>query len=426
MKEPMQPKASSCPHPFERTRETHPVWVALFLLGLFALAWFISLKMARNSGSDIGIHAAWAAECSFLHPKTFFRHGAHPLWHVMVSLLLLVGMPLDYAAALITALSKTLEGYLVYRLFRQRVKFHTLLLLLMSLICVTVACIRIKDYNMVVYFANPNNKTTYSLGTPNTWHSCTQYLAQVFMLVCVPYAAHLYDRFENELPLQGENSNIPKKEGIFFGTLLIGSLLAKPTFMQAFLPAACLFFLYQWIRHPKNSRFFVRVLLCVLPSILMMIAQYLYYFTNTVVEQGGMVFSLTPNKLKITLAGAAMMRIFPWATLLMTRKKPLNTFEKLTLAYDAVAIVEYVLLGEGGPRADDGNFGWGMMGAALMLWVVTLIRYAHLWEEKLPTGQPKCRLCQIGHRVMGLLLMAWHWYGGIYYLCFLFQTTRAL
>ena len=89
------------------------------------------------------------------------------------------------------------------------------------------------------------------MGTPNTWHSPTQLIAMVWMLICVPYTARCYDRFEAALP--DPRANIPWREGALLGALLLLSLTAKPTFMQAFLPAACLFFLAAWVRHPTRD-----------------------------------------------------------------------------------------------------------------------------------------------------------------------------
>ena len=84
----------------------------------------------------------------------------------------------------------------------------------------------------------PYNPTVYlGVGTPNTWHSPTQLIAMVWMLICVPYTARCYDRFEAALP--DPRANSPWREGALLGALLLVSLTAKPTFMQAFLPAAC-------------------------------------------------------------------------------------------------------------------------------------------------------------------------------------------
>ena len=88
----------------------------------------------------------------------------------------------------------------------------------------------------------------------------------------------------------------------------------------------------------------------------------------------------------------------------------------LTVLFNVVAIVEFLILGENGRRASDGNFGWGMMGASLMLWVVCLGRF--LREAKL--RKPEKR------HIPGWILLGWHLLSGIYYIGYLLVTGAAL
>ena len=75
--------------------------------------------------------------------------------------------------------------------------------------------------------------------------------------------------------------------------------------MQTFLPAACLFYLVQWIRRPKATPFVVQTLLWVLPAVALMILQYLYYFGIIVPYQGGMVLEMSWSKAGQRPAGHA-------------------------------------------------------------------------------------------------------------------------
>ena len=138
---------------------------------------------------------------------------------------------------------------------------------------------------------------------------------------------------------------------LLLGALLLLSLTAKPTFMQAFLPAACLFFLVQWVRHPQNSRFFLRVLACVVPAIAFMILQYMYYFGIIVPSQGDMVLEISLEKLGRVLLSTLLMQAFPLYVLLFFRQDgQRDTLFYLSLIMDAVGVLEYLLLGENGRR----------------------------------------------------------------------------
>lgn len=380
---------------------------------MFLLAFAVFSSVNANPSSDISIHATWASEGDFTDLTSFFHHGAHPMWHVLVSILLHLGLPLSVASPLITALCKLAAFALIHLLYRRWLKdFPLWSVTLLSLIAAVVSSLCWPPYNPTVYLG---------AGTPNTWHSCTQMIAIVWMLLCVPYVAHLYDRFEQLKPSMGAKARLSWKEILLLTFLLLCSLAAKPTFMQVFLPAACLFFLVQWIRNPRNSRYFLQVLAGVMPAILLMILQYMYYFGIIVPSQGDMVLEISLGKVRQTAVMVILMQAFPMYALLITRRQPKNTLYWLTLVMNLVGIVEFLILGENGRRAADGNFGWGLMAAVLMLWVIALPRFVQAHREDVqPTGLRKA-----GYTA-GWTLLGWHLVSGVYYLWYLLSTGAAL
>lgn len=439
-------------------------WKWAALLFMFALSFVVFYALVWRSGSDIGIHAAWAAEGDFLRPRTFLRHGAHPLWHVLVAFFMLFGLPVKLAAALVTAALKTAEVWLLHRLMSLYLKDYARprAITLAAVCCALVSGLWVPWVNPTVYLG---------VGTPNTWHSPTQMIAMVMMLLCVPYTAHLYAEFERQEGAgQGEGAGprevrrgrssskgihidgrswaggafarwrkqfpqAPQRSAAPLGTavaprkvaalgaMLFVSLLAKPTLMQAFLPAAGLYFLYQWIRHPGSSRFFLQVLLGVSPAIVFMILQYLFYFGIIVPSQGNMVLELSWEKAGRVFLGALLMRAFPlFALLACARPRDFkNPLLPLTLLLDAVSILEFLLLGEDGRRAADGNFGWATMGAALMLWAVTLPLFLRAYFQAKKAGEglnPKY--------LLGFGLLVWHLASGLYYVIYLLTTQNLL
>lgn len=403
------------PNPFVRL-EKKPDWLKwLMIAAMFLLSYLLFYQLTLRPSSDISIHTAWASECDFRDPLSFFRHGAHPLWHALVCAVCLLGVPLEVSAALVTALCKAVEVWLVHRLFAiylsERLSANALTLL--TFVVSTVSALCLPFYNPTVY---------YGVGTPNTWHSCTQLIAMVFMLLCVPYTAHCYDLFTRLLRELGERTLLPWRKPILLGVLLLLSLLAKPTFMQAFLPAACLFFLVQWIRHPKNSRFFGQIILCVLPSVLFMIVQYMYYFGLIVPQQGSMVLQFTWAKGLDLLIRLVLMLAFPiYAAVTARRNEGHDTLFWLALVYAAVATVEFLILGESGRRAADGNFAWGMMGAMMMVWVVLTIRF---FQDG--AGIRRADGSVSVQRIVGYVLLLWHFLSGVYYIGYLFATQNVL
>ena len=399
------------PHPFRAPEKRFDPLKWLMLGLLFALSYVMFYQMTLRPSSDISIHATWAAEGDFSDLTSFVHHGAHPMWHVLVSVLLHLGMSLPAASALVTAISKVAIAWFTHRLLtialHDRLSSHAITLF--TVVLMLVSCLCVPGFNSTVYAG---------VGTPNTWHSCTQLMAMAFMLLCLPYTAWCYDCFERRLAQDGPQTLLPWKQPVLLGVFLFLSLLAKPTFMQAFLPAACLYFLVQWIRHPHNSRYFVQIIVCVLPAVAFMIFQYLYYFGIIVPWQSSMVLEFDLGKALHVLIRVALMMAFPLYTLVLTRRQKADTAYVLTLIFNLVAIVEMLILGEDGRRAADGNFGWGMMGASLMLWVICMIRF--LREEGALARKPK------GYFLAAWALLGWHLVSGIYYIGYLFVSGASL
>ena len=128
--------------------------------------------LAGRPASDLSIHATWAAEGDFSDLTSFFHHGAHPMWHVLVALVMLAGVPLAPAAAGVTALLKAAEVWLIYRLLDRRLGGR------MRPEAVAALAFAL---GMAASLLTPLNPAVYAgVGSPNTWHSPTQLIAMVW------------------------------------------------------------------------------------------------------------------------------------------------------------------------------------------------------------------------------------------------------
>ena len=276
-------------------------------------------------------------------------------------------------------------------------------------------------------------------GSPNAWHSPTQIVAVTLMLLCVPMTADAVEGFRRRLPEDGEKVNIPARNAVLLSVLLTVSLLAKPTFMQAFLPAAGLYFLALWIRKPKNGAFFWRMIAVAAPGAVLMLLQYLYYFQIYSAAQGsGMMVLVTWQKTGDVVLKALLTRAFPWFVLVTcidrdTWRSPLY---RLAFLMDVISILELLLFSETGRRASDGNFGWAMMGSALMLWTLTLpvfLRRLQGWltrRRDAAQGRPYLEgaspRAEAAKWASGGALLLWHLASGIYYIVYLLTSTNSL
>jgi hypothetical protein len=397
---------------------------ALTLVG----SYFIFYVLVQRPASDISIHAAWASEGSFADPTSFVHHAAHPLWHVLVALLLRIGLTLDQSAALITALCKAAQVWLLGALAAKLLAKNGWIPALCALVGGVVSAVLVPGMNPTVYLG---------AGSPNPWHSPTQIMALAMMLLCVPMTASIVESFQKRLPAQGAQTNVPPREAITLSALLVISLLAKPTFMQAFLPAACLYFLALWIRKPRNSAFIGRMMLVAAPAVVVMVLQYVYYFLLFSDTQGGVMLYVSWQKTGEVLGKALLLNAFPIFILFNNASRDMlrKPLYQLTLLMNAVSVVELLVLSETGHRASDGNFGWAMMGASLMLWAVTLPLFAQTvlaWVHRrrlASTGQPYLEAkprAEAARLASGGALLLWHLASGVYYIVYLLTTTNAL
>ncbi|MBP3650133.1 MAG: hypothetical protein J6K73_10150 [Clostridia bacterium] len=382
------------------------------LILILSLAVFGSI--IQNEGSDLSIHTVYARAGNFHELDSFFHSTANPMWHVLVVLLSMTGVPLFTSAVIITAICKLLVFALTHYFFTRwlRGSVRQWVITLLAVACSVVSSLCWPWYNPTVYLG---------AGSPNLWHSATHMIAMVWMPLCVVQIARVYDEFVRLEPEMGPKTVLDWKELCWLCFLLLCSLASKPSFMQVCLPASCLFFLFKWFKYPKNSRYFLQVLGWVTPAIILMILQYMYYFGIIVPVQSEMVLEVSWNKVGTTLIMVLLMQAFPMYALWVTRQQPKDTLYCLTLLMDVVGIVEFLILGENGIRAADGNFGWGMMSAVLMLWMVTLPRFvkARSGEAALTAGKRTIY-------GVGWVLLGWHLVSGIYYIWYLLSTGAAL
>jgi hypothetical protein len=161
----------------------------------------------------------------------------------------------------------------------------------------------------------------------------------------------------------------------------------------------------------------VQIILCVLPAVILMLLQYVYYFGNVISTSTLMEIQLSWQKLRYTAIQVLLLNAFPLYTLWATRKQKWDTCCILTLLLNMVAILEMIILGEGGSRSQDGNFAWGLMGASMMLWIVCLIRFLKN-EDMKQWFKPK--------NLIAWALLAWHLVSGVYYYGYLLTSGTTI
>ena len=387
--------------------------VMVFGFSLFMYAWQFQFPV-----TDLHVHAVIAGEFDFSDLHTITSRLAYPVWHLCVAVLFQLGIPLFMASAIVCAAAKTLSFWLVWLLLRVMTQGQILrsLVTIAAFILMLVTGLRIPSVSDVVY---------KGIGSPNVWHNPTQIMVIVSMLLCLPYLVHCWYTFERLEPLHQEKTMLPWHMVAILAVLGMFSLACKPTFMQALIPAAAIFFLIQWIRHPKNSRYFGQLILAFLPSVLYFLLQYLYYTGVLVPFSSGVEIGITAESVLSAIRNMLIMAAFPLFALLCCPRKELarDKMLTLTLIMMVMSLLQAMLFHETGLRWGHGNFSWASMSVALLLWVLMTGHFLRSFALFCKGGQKTWgRGAAYG---VGFGLLLWHVYSGLYYIFYLFHTNNS-
>jgi hypothetical protein len=404
-----------------RTKRPDPYkWLAVALMT--ALGAIVFAALVQRPQSDIAIHTLWAEQASLSDLKSFVRQAAHPLWRICVFILMQTGLSAQASAVIFTALCKGLETWALVAL-AQRLIGHGGWEAALCGVCASMAAsVWVPWVNLSVFLSG---------GSPNPWHSPTQVALMAPMILSVLYTAEAEERFLRT------REAVPWRDAAILSVLLLLTALIKPTFLQAFLPAAGVYFLTRWMWSPKGNRHFLRLLLAAAPAVLLIALQFLFYFGGIVETQGGIILLFNGRKTLGVLRLVLLTQLFPLFALAAFAdkaafKKPLFA---LALLLDAVAVLQMLILSETGYRAQDGNFGWAVMGAALMLWAVALPLYGYQalqWfrrVRKAANGAPHVvnrPRAEAAKLIIGGVLLLWHLGSGIGYYIYLLATQNVL
>lgn len=408
-------------HARELCREQRRSPFAWIVTALFFAAVFpIYYMEATNMSSDLYIHANIASEFNFLDLHSITSRIAYPLWHVFVSAIYQIGVPIAISAAFVTAAFKAVFFVTAQCLILPkrgesgRAASWALCLLLMIITAVWIPSI-----NPLVYRGVSSS--------PTVWHNPTQITVTACAQLCVVYLMHCFSEYERRLQSGEKGITISWKSVITLAVLLGLCAAAKPTLLQALIPAAFVLFLVAWIRKPAQWRYFVRIIIAFLPATAYFLLQYLYY-TGVVVEfTSGVEFSLTAQSLWVAVRSALMLCAFPFAALLCgaRRGKPADRTVILLLLMMLFSIFEAASFRETGMRTNHGNFGWAMGSSSILLWWIALRDFLpnmHALKAEGARGAAgKARAC--GFAVCWALL-AWHLCSAVYYIYFLVSTDN--
>ena len=401
-----------------RRRRGFDVAALIACLLVMAGSMVIYLREFGYQNTDLFIHATIASEFDFTDLHSITCRLSYPMWHLIVSALYQLGMPLNLAAAGVCALCKGLTFCLVHALVSAMAgeKTNRGLALGLSLFLMIVTGVLIPSVTDAVY---------RGVGSPTVWHNPTQQIVTAAMMLVMPWLAHCWYAFESRLTRGERQIALPWRDVAVLAVLCMGSVACKPTFMQALLPAAFVMFLAELIRRPGEWRYFGQIVLAFVPSAGYFLLSYLDY-TGVVVEfTSGVEIGVTAESAWVAVRNTLMMSACPLMAVIACRRKGLFKDRLLVLALlmTLFSVLEAMAFRETGMRAGHGNFTWAANSSSFFLWVVMTGVCLRCVQSDLQAGVMTLKR-KLGYAAVAGLF-AWHAFSAVYYLWYLLSTENA-
>jgi hypothetical protein len=297
----------------------------------------------------------------FVH-KYFFStepfYIPHPLWHYGVKITSeLLFVSIEYGAIVFSACLITLWVYMVYVTIKYFLKIDSHgSLTLLTFIIIIIAPLTVPWYNGVIYFGQ---------GSPNIWHNVTLWAVKPFALLTMFFTVEALKK---------------NKHSYYFVAFiaLLGSMMAKPSFILVFLPSIALLAL---IKKVINRELILFYLISALLSIAILFYQYTHTFTmetsHIVIDFLG-VWSFSSQNIPISILLALA---FPITFFILETKIIHDYYIQLSWLQTLIGIILFATFAQSGPYYFHGNFGWSYMIALSLLYVFSIIKFAKIYKD---------------------------------------------
>ncbi len=367
-----------------------PKFIGKILLGFSIVFWATYFTtLAQADISDIGAHIDWANRFNFTYFADYFvKVTSYPMWHFLTKACkVFFDTTWGNAASLVTAtvngcsflLTVFLQRYLYKGMNVQRevVPFWAVCLMFVG----------------PLYIPRFNDVYHPGAGTGNIWHNPTNIMVKPFAILVFCVVAKIINT----------EKQIQRSEIVFLAITLFLSVLAKPSFLQGFIPGLGLYMVISLLRNFTLERFKKYLLLAAtfIPSVILIFYQfYISLFgqkrgtkmisemteTEILAEQAGEIAATgyqqgiglewgrtythwTPNMYISFLLAIA----FPLFVLLFNHRKMLkDRVVQLALCFETAAWLEGALLYQKGPGEHQGNFWWASYLSLYIVWTIAL------------------------------------------------------
>lgn len=356
--------------------------ISYYICGVIVFYFLYSLML--KTPNDYPPHTSLAVDVfDWRSLKTTLLSFPYPLWHISVNILnKVLFVPPTYAAALVSAGFYTFEYTIIAKIMVSLNKNTNKYCFIFSMLLMLVQPIYIPWFNTNQYIGQ---------GTPNVWHNPT-------IVCCYPFALITTFLFINMLQNHEKQKEIYLIDWFRLGFYLFLSTLAKPVFIQVFIPASAVYLLILLTKTKYRSFIFsLKFVLSCIPAgiwcIFILFLGIIFPSTTSYGSGGGIgigfleVWSYYTSNVFISIIIGIT---FPLVYILLTWKTVINNKKLITfiLINYIAAILQFIIFKETGPRMYHGNFGWGNNISLTLLFVYVGADYFSLLSDKKHHNKP--------------------------------------
>lgn len=358
-----------------------------------AITYYAAFRQTITVGTDYYFHSNWATIISFHHIETFFEtyKRYYPIWHFGVFILYRFGCSVGSASAIAAVILNSLTYGSVVMYYMRSPWFRTRTAAIAATILLLVQPIWLGiDYAITIGHFSPNE-----------WRNPTT--LAVRGVGCMAFFV-LLKILEN-------STELSKKYFIFLTVLNTLTVLAKPSFLQMFIPGIGLYMIIELVRHKNAFGLFTKYLkisATFIPAVAIMFLQYLLMFDESGITISWLEFwsRFTKNIWVSMLAAFA----FPIYVLVIDFKRLKNlTSIKLVSAIQIVAWLEGAILVETGETRTDGDFVWANSLAMFLVYIVAIKEFIY-YAQHSQESKKKIKT------LIGIILLIAHFVSGIWWI----------
>ena len=346
-----------------------------FAILLFMIVLCIVQRQVEMEVGDHFVHGKAALEINRSNFLYKIKVDPHCLWHLIVKTICAVFKTNDlgFVAGIVSGTFVMATYYLTVIYMRG---FCAYGYSVMAFIASVVGPLYVPWINKNYYLGT---------GSPNTWHNPTNIVVKPFAVVIFVVVCGLFSKIKEERNVENTTDlKISFRTVSFLSLIILFSVIAKPSFVMAFIPAVGVYIILLLVfTGRQNLTSYYVLCISFVPGVLILIYQYLAFFGDKTGAGIGIDwFHVVKNWTNHPFLSSMLALCFPVMFLLCNIKREiLKTDVQLSLIYISISWLMGNLLFETGEREFHGNFSWAYLLSLYILWMVCLAHFlVDFWE----------------------------------------------